>query len=103
MLNKVQFTVMPSIWYENNPLSVIESLCCGTPVLGRNIGGIPELLETSPYNALFNDDAELLQAIPQMFNRASSVDRKALSTSSLQLFSAENYYKRWMEIVNSRP
>lgn len=103
LLNKVQFTVMPSIWYENNPLSVIESLCCGTPVLGRNIGGIPELLETSPYNALFNDDAELLQAIPQMFNRASSVDRKALSTSSLQLFSAENYYKRWMEIVNSRP
>lgn len=103
LLNKVQFTILPSICYENNPLSVIESLCCGTPVLGRNMGGIPELLETSPYNALFNDDAELFQAISRMFNRVSSVDRKALSTSSLQLFSAENYYKRWMEIVNSRP
>ena len=44
LLSKAQFSVVPSEWYENNPLSVIESLCAGTPVVGARIGGIPELL-----------------------------------------------------------
>lgn len=44
LLSKARFSVVPSEWYENNPLSVIESLCAGTPVVGARIGGIPELL-----------------------------------------------------------
>lgn len=38
------FSIMPSVWYENMPYSVIESLASGTPVIGSNIGGIPELV-----------------------------------------------------------
>ena len=45
IIGKARFTVIPSEWYENNPLSVIEAKCLGTPVLGSNIGGIPELIE----------------------------------------------------------
>lgn len=41
---EAKFTVMPSECYDNNPLSVIESLCLGTPVVGAKIGGIPELV-----------------------------------------------------------
>ena len=37
-------TIYPSIWYENCPLSVIESICLGTPVVASNIGGIPSLI-----------------------------------------------------------
>ena len=40
-----RYTMVPSEWYENNPLSVIESLALGTPVIGSRIGGIPELIE----------------------------------------------------------
>lgn len=36
------FTVSPSEWYENYSMTVIESLACGTPVIGSRIGGIPE-------------------------------------------------------------
>ncbi len=36
------FTVSPAEWYENYSMAVIESLACGTPVIGANIGGIPE-------------------------------------------------------------
>ena len=39
-----RFSVMPSQCYDNNPLSVVESLCAGTPVAGSDIGGIPELI-----------------------------------------------------------
>ncbi|MDR0757326.1 MAG: glycosyltransferase, partial [Tannerella sp.] len=34
LVQRARFLVMPSIWYENNPYSIIEALCMGTPVLG---------------------------------------------------------------------
>lgn len=39
------FSVYPSVWYENCPLSVLESESLGTPVLASRMGGIPELIE----------------------------------------------------------
>lgn len=36
---------VPSIWPENYSRSVIQSLCLGTPVVGSEVGGIPEQIE----------------------------------------------------------
>ena len=44
LLSHAKCSVIPSECYENNPLGVIESLCAGTPVVGAEIGGIPELI-----------------------------------------------------------
>lgn len=99
LLKKVSFTVIPSIWYENNPLSVIESLCYGTPVLGRNIGGIPELLETDKCNCLFEQDNELPTLITKMFASATSIHRDSLAATSLRRFSGERYYQKWLQIA----
>ena len=99
LLRKVCFTVIPSIWYENNPLSVIESLCCGTPVLGRDIGGIPELLESDNCNLLFTQDEELPALITKMFDTVVSNNRNELSATSLRRFSSEQYYRKWLKIV----
>lgn len=38
-------TVLPSEWYENCPMSVLESYAYGKPVIGADIGGIPELID----------------------------------------------------------
>ena len=38
-------TVIPSEWYENCPMSVLESLALAKPVVGTDIGGIPELVD----------------------------------------------------------
>ena len=38
-------TVLPSEWYENCPMSVLESMALGRPVIGTRIGGIPELID----------------------------------------------------------
>jgi glycosyltransferase involved in cell wall biosynthesis len=38
-------TVVPSVWYENQPITILESFACGVPVLGTQLGGIPELVE----------------------------------------------------------
>ena len=36
--------VLPSTWYENAPLTVLESYALGRPVIGADIGGIPEMI-----------------------------------------------------------
>lgn len=36
--------LVPSIWYENCPFSVLEPMSEGIPVIGSRVGGIPELL-----------------------------------------------------------
>ena len=47
------FVVVPSIWYENSPLSVLEAHAYGTAVIGADIGGIPELIEEGRTGLLF--------------------------------------------------
>jgi len=45
--------VLPSEWYENAPMSVLESMALGKPVLGARIGGIPELIDEGETGWLF--------------------------------------------------
>ncbi len=42
---EAQLVVFPSECNENCPFSVMEAQMCGTPVLGSDLGGIPELIE----------------------------------------------------------
>lgn len=44
-IRKSQIVVIPSEWYENNPISVLEAFALEKPVIGSRIGGIPELVE----------------------------------------------------------
>ena len=53
LIRQARFTVYPSEWYENCPFSVMESQMYGTPVLGANIGGIPELIRVGETGELF--------------------------------------------------
>jgi len=45
--------VIPSIWYENNPFSIIESFSMGVPVIAARIGGIPEMVIDQENGLLF--------------------------------------------------
>lgn len=53
LIREARFTVYPSEWYENCPFSVMESQMYGTPVLGADIGGIPELIREGQTGELF--------------------------------------------------
>ena len=36
--------VVPSRWYENQPMAVLEAMACATPPIGTSLGGMPELV-----------------------------------------------------------
>lgn len=93
LVGKARFSVIPSEWYENNPLSVIEAECLGTPVLGANIGGIPELTD---YTFRSGNVADLKTEIEKMWN--TSFDYKKIASESRARYDAENYYRQIMEI-----
>ena len=44
LIRNARAVVLPSEWYENAPMSVLESFALGTPVIGACIGGIPEMV-----------------------------------------------------------
>lgn len=45
--------VVPSRWYENSPLTVLEAFEQARPVIGADIGGIPELIEEQVDGLIF--------------------------------------------------
>jgi glycosyltransferase involved in cell wall biosynthesis len=46
--------VVPSEWYENAPVSIMESYACGKPVIGARIGGISEMIAEGETGFLFD-------------------------------------------------
>ncbi len=52
-IGRARFAVLPSEWYENGPLSQLEALAAGVPVVGADIGGIPECLADGRDGVLF--------------------------------------------------
>ena len=94
---RARFTVIPSEWYEHNPLSVIEAECIGTPVLGARIGGIPELIVEGASGMTFESGnaEDLTEKIKAMF--AAKFDYKAIVDVAMKRYNAENYYDEIMK------
>lgn len=98
LLGRARFSVISSECNENNPLSVIEAQCLGTPVLGACIGGIPELIEEGKSGMLFKskDIVDLKKKIEMMFTY--TFDYESLAKKSQEKYSADAYYKQLMKI-----
>lgn len=100
LLRLARFSVIPSEWWENCPLGVIESLCAGTPVVGTQMGGIPELLDdacgviTDP-----GDPDGLAKAMQQAWERRW--DHAAIARRAHSSFDEQAYYRNLMRIYQS--
>jgi glycosyltransferase involved in cell wall biosynthesis len=72
-------TVMPAIWYENLPNSVVESMACGCPVIASDIGSLSYTVTHNVDGLLFRaGDAEALATeIARLSGDASLRERLA--------------------------
>ncbi len=87
--------VIPSICYENNPLGAIESLCMGTPVIGAEIGGIPELIREGDGMLFPAGDKEALALAIETFMSIEHIDKETIAKRAQGRFSEERY---WQEL-----
>lgn len=99
LISNARFSVIPSECYENNPLSVIESLCGGTPVIGADMGGIPELISANSGIIFRSGDENSLQnAIDKAWK--TEWDNSEIKANSLSRFSPMSHYCELLKIYN---
>jgi glycosyltransferase involved in cell wall biosynthesis len=69
LIKQARLVVAPSIWYENSPLSILESFALGKPVIGSDLGGIPELVIDGQNGFLFKPGSvdDLIQKIKNVY------------------------------------
>jgi glycosyltransferase involved in cell wall biosynthesis len=64
LLSNASHLLIPSLWYENAPVAVVEAAAYGIGVIGSRIGGIPELVSEGSTGFLFEPgDAAALAGI----------------------------------------
>jgi glycosyltransferase involved in cell wall biosynthesis len=71
MYRNIDVLIAPSIWPENSPVTIMESFASATPVLGSDIGGIPELIRDDMNGFLHkhDDPASLAANIKKIIER----------------------------------
>lgn len=89
IVGNAKAVVLPSEWYENGPYSAIEALQLGRPIIGANIGGIPELINKNGY--LFTSgNVEALQDVLMHFENLDINEYEKMKYVSKTLFE-QNY------------
>lgn len=104
------FTVVPSRWYDNAPLSIYESYMQETPVLAAAIGGIPEQVMDGVTGKLFAPDSEhdLTNALQWMIDNPKMLSEmgRAGHAYVVQNLSIKDHTKQLLalfETVSGRP
>lgn len=98
VISKARLSVFPSICYENCPMSIQESLALGTPVVGSNLGGIPELINIGENGFVFkpNDVDDFVDKIVKIYNNNIFYSSNCLSSSNL--IDINNYTKDILKV-----
>lgn len=98
--------VVPSEWYENNPMAVLEAFSLGKPVIGARIGGIPELVRDGTTGLLF--DSGDVQQLARALLATTSMDDDTLTNLGengralvRSEFSRARYVETMLEIYRS--
>lgn len=86
LIAESRVVVLPSEWYENAPMSVLESFAFGKPVVGARIGGIPEMVvdHVSGWTFESGSDSELRERLLSI-RKMSNTSLCALGASARQL------------------
>lgn len=100
LIREARFSIYPSEWYENCPFSVMESQMYGTPVLGADIGGIPELIGVGKTGELFESGNvnDLKDKILELWNDKGLTEKYSQNCKEVGFDTVGEYVEKLMEI-----
>ncbi len=86
--SKARALCVPSVWYENAPLTVLEAMSVGLPIVASDIGGLPELVEDGVSGFLVKTSSvdAWMEALQQM-NSFSVQQRREMGSSGREFVS----------------
>lgn len=92
--------ILPSLCPENSPLTILEALSVGTPAIGSNVGGIPQIIGKVDKNLIFNynDINDLKEKIINFNKRKYNQDK--IKEVYKKHFSTKAYIKNYFGIVD---
>ena len=95
---EASFTIAPSICWDNLPISVLESVVDGVPVVGANIGGIPEIVVHGVNGILFEpgDSDSLGKKVNYLFKDPDLIESLGRNARRIaeNLYSPEEHIKK---------
>lgn len=100
LISKARFSIYPSEWYENCPFSVMESQMYGTPVIGADIGGIPELIQKDKTGELFEsgNKEQLKNCIRSLWEDKERQKQYVNACKQLWFDDLETYCKKLVDL-----
>ena len=94
-MGNAKVLLVPSVWYENCPLSILEAQCMGIPVIAINSGGIAELIKDGVTGTLVQKPTpeELAKKIKEAVENEEyySALKENLEKEKDNIFSVETY------------
>lgn len=93
LIENCSFVIVPSEWYENNPLTIVEPYTLGKPVVGADIGGITEIINHGKTGFLFEpSNTEELSNIIDKIKTLKAFEYENMC-SNAEAFAKENFNK----------
>lgn len=92
--------ILPSIWPENQPVSITEAMAAGIPVLASRIGGIPELVDDGITGFLFDagDTKQIASIIERLLKEPSLIVR--LGRNASQRMALHDYSTQMQKLLS---
>lgn len=95
--------VLPSIWDDPAPLTIIESMAAGLPIITTNSGGIPEYAKNGCAVILKRDENmiyNLKNAIIYLLNHKEKRKKMSeISKENTETLTLNNYYFNFLKII----
>ena len=100
LIRQARFSLCPSEVYENCPFSVMESQLYGTPVLGADIGGIPELIEEGKTGELFEsgNEVQLKEKIKMLWENRDLTARYSENCAHICFDDVDTYTEKLLKL-----
>jgi glycosyltransferase involved in cell wall biosynthesis len=106
ILSNLDLVVIPSIWYENAPLVILEAFAAKRPIIGTNLGGIAEIVQHQVNGLLFerNNVADLARQMQRIIDEPDLLTRLRIGIPPVRTVDEEmsNLFGIYQKVLDKR-